>query len=187
MNPIESHRKNSLVFLPGGASSEANLDAAAQANSGEIVGKTGLVKSTSGPVVPVKRTVSAKRTVPTKRTVPARNRVSTSRFISSRAEATRVRSIGNLIGQLISRRGYASTMADDHLAQSVREAVASELAASFRIGKLRAGVLQIFVTDSVTLQEFNFQKRQIIKRLAKDHPDKVKDLRFKISDDRHPE
>jgi Dna[CI] antecedent, DciA len=155
MNPPESHRENNPSVSP--------------------LGSLGAVKSDSGgsglPVPVRSRPVGTKG-----------KRISTSGFISSRIQATRVRSIGNLVSQLISRRGYASAMSDDLLAQSVREAVPMELAASFRIGKLRGGVLQIFVTDSATLQEFNFQKRQIIKRLAKDNPDKVKDLRFKISD-----
>ena len=72
-------------------------------------------------------------------------------------------------------------MSDDQMTDSIRKAVSSGLADSFRVGKIRAGVLQILVTDSATMQEFNFQKRKIIKQLAVDVPDKVKDLRFKIS------
>jgi len=46
---------------------------------------------------------------------------------------------------------------------------------------VRGGVLQIFASDSVTLQELTFRKRAILKRIQADLPDnKINDLRFRI-------
>jgi len=61
------------------------------------------------------------------------------------------------------------------------DALGGEIAQRVRVGKLRAGVLQIYAADSVTLQELNFQKRMLLKRLDNRWPQgKVTDLRFRI-------
>ncbi|MEM9828103.1 MAG: DUF721 domain-containing protein [Planctomycetota bacterium] len=95
-----------------------------------------------------------------------------------------VRSIGNLVGQLVASRGYASVMTDAAMLESVLAALGPSHSApdagTVRVGRLRAGVLQIHVGDSVMLQELNFQKRSILRRLQKDFPDQVHDLRFRI-------
>lgn len=91
------------------------------------------------------------------------------------------RKIGTIVSQLMSRRGYASVAVDHAMTASVAASVGPALAGSFQVGKLNRGVLLIHVIDSVVMQEFTFQKRQIIKRLQKDHPQtKLKDIRFKI-------
>lgn len=91
------------------------------------------------------------------------------------------RKIGTIVSQLMSRRGYASVGAEHAMTASVTASVGSSLAGSFQIGKLNRGVLLIYVIDSVVMQEFTFQKRQIIKRIKKDHPQtKLTDIRFKI-------
>lgn len=72
-------------------------------------------------------------------------------------------------------------MADEVLLRSVRSALDAPMADCFRIGHLRAGVLQILAADSVTLQELNFQKRKILRQLQIDVPGKVTNLRFKIA------
>lgn len=101
-------------------------------------------------------------------------------FVSEHNRRTQVKKIGNLVGQLISRRGYASVMSDQELERSIKLAVGTTLESSFRVGKIRAGVLQLMITDSVSLQEFNFQKRAILKQLQTDVPDRVKDVRFRV-------
>lgn len=101
-------------------------------------------------------------------------------FVSAENERNKVRKIGNLVGQLISRRGYASVMSDSELRGSIQTAVGASLEESFRVGNLRAGVLHLLIADSVSLQEFNFRKRAILKQLQRDVPDRVKDLRFRI-------
>jgi hypothetical protein len=97
------------------------------------------------------------------------------------AEKPRVRKIGSLVSQLMSRRGYAQAFANEDLHRAIAVAIGDQLGSSFQIGNLRQGVLQIYAADSVTLQELNFQKRAILKGLQRDLPDnKVTDLRFRI-------
>ncbi|MCC9654770.1 DUF721 domain-containing protein [Rhodopirellula halodulae] len=91
------------------------------------------------------------------------------------------RAIGSLISQLMSRRGYASVGAESALTSTIQSAVDSQIANSFRVGKLQRGVLMIYAVDSVVMQELTFQKRRILKKLAKEHPQaKINDLRFKV-------
>ena len=92
-----------------------------------------------------------------------------------------VRPIGSLVNQLMSRRGYAQALANDHLHRVIASAVGHPLDTSFQVGKLSAGVLHIYATDSVTLQELNFQKRSILRLLQAEVPDsKITDLRFRV-------
>ena len=79
-----------------------------------------------------------------------------------------VRRIGSLVNQLMSRRGYAQVLANEELHGVIAAAVGEQLGTAFQIGKLKAGVLHIYASDSVTLQELNFQKRTILKRIQVD-------------------
>ena len=97
------------------------------------------------------------------------------------ANQPRVRKIGSIVSQLMSRRGYAQITSNDELRATIVAVVGGQLGATLSVGKLKQGILQIFATDSVTLQELNFQKRSILQRLQKEHPDSnITDLRFRI-------
>jgi hypothetical protein len=97
------------------------------------------------------------------------------------AEKPRVRRIGSIVGQLISRRGYAQVSANEAIHQLIVVEVGADLGAGLQVGNLRQGVLQVYASDSVTLQELNFRKRGILKRIQREIPDnKIKDLRFRI-------
>lgn len=90
-------------------------------------------------------------------------------------------SIGSLISELISRRGYAQIAATDQIHNLIAEVVGDSIANGLTIGKLNRGVLRVYAQDSVTIQELTFQKRNILKRIEKDLPDsKVKDIRFAV-------
>ena len=96
-------------------------------------------------------------------------------------EKPRIRRIGSIINQLMARRGYASATVSDEFLGAIVNAIDQSLRSSVQVGNLRGGVLQVFASDSVTLQELNFQKRVILKRIQTDMPhSQVKDLRFRI-------
>ncbi|MEM9587157.1 MAG: DUF721 domain-containing protein [Planctomycetota bacterium] len=93
----------------------------------------------------------------------------------------RVRKIGSIVGQLMSQRGYAQVSATEELHQAIISAVGRDLGSSVMVGNLRGGKLQLFAADSVTLQELNFQKRTLLKRIQADMPSAgVTELRFRI-------
>ncbi len=94
---------------------------------------------------------------------------------------TQVRKMGSIVSQLMSRRGYGQVSATSELQSTISKVVDQQTAPAISVGNLRKGTLQVFVTDSVMLQELNFQKRSILKRLQKDHPESgVLDVRFRI-------
>jgi len=97
------------------------------------------------------------------------------------ADKPRIRPIGSIVNQLLSRRGYAQVSANERLQQVVADVVGPSLAGSFEVGNLRRGVLYIFAVDSVTLQELNFQKRSILHRVQQESPSNpIADVRFRI-------
>ena len=97
------------------------------------------------------------------------------------AEKPRVRRIGSIVGQLISRRGYAQVSANEAMHQLILAEGGADLGTGLQVGNLRQGVLHLYASDSATLQELNFRKRGILKRLQRELPEnKIKDLRFRI-------
>lgn len=92
------------------------------------------------------------------------------------------RKMGSIINQLMARRGYAQVFANEQLREVIVQTIGSELAATVRIGNLKRGVLELYASDSVTLQELTFKKRKILRDIDKAMPTAgVKDLRFRIS------
>ncbi|MDG2223471.1 MAG: DUF721 domain-containing protein [Rubripirellula sp.] len=97
------------------------------------------------------------------------------------ATKPRVRRLGSLVNQLISRRGYAQVSVNEQLQQTIATVLSESLHSCFQVGNLRGGVLQIYAADSVTLQELNFQKRVILKRLQEEKAfQNIVDVRFRI-------
>ena len=94
---------------------------------------------------------------------------------------TRVQKMSSLVSQLMSRRGYAQIAVGEEFQATIGAAVGQQLSAAISVGNVKQGVLQVYASDSVTLQELNFQKRKILKRIQQDLPQsKVTDLRFRI-------
>ena len=93
----------------------------------------------------------------------------------------RVQSLGSLVGQLISRRGYAQQTANDQFHGAISAVVGRDLSEEITVGKLNRGVLKVYAADSVTVQELTFQKRTIVKRIQQEFPEaNVTDLRLGV-------
>ena len=91
------------------------------------------------------------------------------------------KSIGNVIAQLITVRGYGRIQADTNFAAAWKSVVGEGLAKFTHTGRLRRGVLEVTVANSMTIQELTFQKQQILKQLQTTLPDaKIRDLRFRV-------
>jgi predicted nucleic acid-binding Zn ribbon protein len=98
-----------------------------------------------------------------------------------RYHARKPKTIGNVIAQVITARGYGRIQADTNFADAWKAAVGEALAKYTKPGRLRRGVLEITVANSMTVQELTFQKQQILKQLQTNQPDaKIRDLRFRI-------
>jgi len=92
------------------------------------------------------------------------------------------RMIGSLVNQLMARKGYAQVFAAEGLQAAVESEVGGGIAGSVKVGNVKRGVLHIYASDSVTMQELTFRSRAILKRIQAEQPDGgVKELRFHVS------
>jgi predicted nucleic acid-binding Zn ribbon protein len=90
------------------------------------------------------------------------------------------KAIGDVLSELMSRRGYARVQSAESYDAAWREA-AGPLAAKYtRVGQLRRGTLEVVVANSTLVQELGFQKQMLLKSLAQLLPDEgIKNLRFR--------
>jgi predicted nucleic acid-binding Zn ribbon protein len=89
--------------------------------------------------------------------------------------------IGNVLAELMARRGYGRVRSTEAYEQAWREAAGSLLAQYSRVGTLRRGCLEVTVTNSTLLQEVTFQKADLLERLKDLLPDEgIRDLRFRM-------
>jgi predicted nucleic acid-binding Zn ribbon protein len=98
-----------------------------------------------------------------------------------RYHARKPKAIGNVIAQLITARGYGRIQADANFAAAWQSAVGPVLAKYTCPGRLRRGVLEITVANSMTVQELTFQKQEVLRKLQAEVSDaKIRDLRFRV-------
>jgi predicted nucleic acid-binding Zn ribbon protein len=89
--------------------------------------------------------------------------------------------IGDVLSQLMARRGYARERSAGACAEAWRAAVGDRLAGSTKAAGIRRGVLDVLVKNSILMQEMNFQKRDLLARLAQLLPDEnIRDLKFRV-------
>ena len=87
--------------------------------------------------------------------------------------------IGNVLSELMARRGYARVQSAAAYDAAWREAAGPLAAAYSRVGALRRGTLEVVVANSTLMQELGFQKHTLLRSLAELLPDDgIKNLRF---------
>ena len=91
------------------------------------------------------------------------------------------KAMGDVMSQLLTRRGYAQVQAAALSAAAWRAAVGEQLAGHTRPGNVRRGVLEVLVTSSAVVQELSFLKAKVVKQLAQLAPDqRIRDVRFRV-------
>jgi len=94
--------------------------------------------------------------------------------------------IGDVLSELMARRGYGRVQSGEALEAAWAEAAGSlelgPLVADFtRVGALRGGTLDVIVGNSTLMQELGFQKQLLLKSLAQRLPDQpIKNIRFRV-------
>jgi predicted nucleic acid-binding Zn ribbon protein len=97
----------------------------------------------------------------------------------SRLNATPIRQV---MRSLMSRRGYGQTQASRLIDEHWADAVGLDLANATRPGNVSRGVLVVYAESSMVLQELNFQKKQILAKLAELAPQmSIRDLRGRVA------
>lgn len=93
----------------------------------------------------------------------------------------RPQAIGDVLGELISRRGYARVEAGEAFFAAWQTAAGESIARFTRAGGVKRGVLEVLVANSALVQELTFQKTGLLTKLRQALPqEKIKDLRFKV-------
>ena len=106
-----------------------------------------------------------------------RRRASHQRWFNSK----RPKQIGDVIAQLVQRKGYAQVRAAGERDEAWQEAVGEQLAPSTRVAGIRRGVLEVFVANSLMMQELTFRKEELLTDLQNKLPNEgIKQLRFRL-------
>ena len=97
-----------------------------------------------------------------------------------RYHARQPKRIGNVLAQLINKRGYGRVQTSELLADQWRIAVGEAGARFSRACRVRGGKLEVLVANSTALQELTFQRQQILEKLQKQLPEAgIRALRFR--------
>ena len=89
--------------------------------------------------------------------------------------------IGNVIAQLVNRRGYAQIHVAGEREDAWHAIVGEQFAKRSRFAALRRGTFEVLVANSLMMQELAFRKEELLKALQQILPDAgVKQLKFKI-------
>jgi predicted nucleic acid-binding Zn ribbon protein len=89
--------------------------------------------------------------------------------------------IGDVLSQLIARRGYARVQSAGALTEAWGAAAGERWTSCTRAMAVRRGVLEVLVGNSTLAQELGFQKKSLVKRLAELLPEeKIRDLKFRV-------
>lgn len=93
---------------------------------------------------------------------------------------SRPKRMGDLVSQLLARRGYAQQETSAALAEAWSCIAGEAVAVHTRVGAIRRGTLEITVANSAVSQELTFRKAQLIAELGSRLPDhKITNIRFR--------
>src|SRR5690242_4596030 len=89
--------------------------------------------------------------------------------------------IGDVLAQLVARRGYAREQSSAALETAWRQAAGEQTAKFTQVGGIRGGTLEVMVANNLLVQELGFQKVDLLERLQRLAGDqKVNNLRFRV-------
>ncbi len=89
--------------------------------------------------------------------------------------------LADALSELITRRGYARTLANQGYAEAWAAAVGESLAKRCRVGSVRRGAFEVTVANSAIVQELTFQKAELIRKLAQQLPqERITDIRLRV-------
>ncbi len=96
--------------------------------------------------------------------------------------AKKPKQIGNVIAQVVQRRGYAQVRATGEREEAWQKVVGEQLAKLTQVGGVRRGVLNVSVANSLLMQELTFRKEELLIRLREILPEAgLKQLRFRVA------
>jgi len=98
-----------------------------------------------------------------------------------RIYARRPRTIDRLIPRIIARSGVAGTQASQELDSTWKQVAGKQWSNCTMAGPVRRGSLEVFVTDSMVLQELVFHQQDLLQQLNQKLPQtKISAFRFRV-------
>lgn len=95
--------------------------------------------------------------------------------------ARKPKAIGDVLAQLMAKRGYAAVQQNQQLQAAWNEAAGPMLAKFTQADRINRGKLEVTVANSTMLQELSFEKRRLLSAMQQALPEaKVTDLRLKV-------
>jgi predicted nucleic acid-binding Zn ribbon protein len=92
----------------------------------------------------------------------------------------RPKKMGDLVAQLLARRGYAQETIAADLSAAWTAAAGESVARLTRVGAVRRGTLEVIVANSAVSQELTFRKTQLLAGLTARLPEhEIKNIRFR--------
>jgi predicted nucleic acid-binding Zn ribbon protein len=89
--------------------------------------------------------------------------------------------IGDVLAELMARRGYARELSAAQFTDAWREAAGELIARHTRVGMVKRGSLEVIVANSVLSQEITFQKQAILGHLTRLLPqERITNLRLRV-------
>lgn len=89
--------------------------------------------------------------------------------------------IGDILAQLMARRGYAGLRRAEACESAWHEAAGAWAVEHTRVGAIRRGRLEVTVANSTLVQELTFRKSSLLQALARLLPEeKIRDIRFRV-------
>lgn len=97
------------------------------------------------------------------------------------AGASRPKALGDVLAQLIAKRGYAASRANEQLAEAWAAAAGPRLAPFTEACRVNRGRLEVTVASSAMMQELTFDKRRILAEVGDALPDaKISDWKLRV-------
>ena len=99
--------------------------------------------------------------------------------------ARQPKKIGNVVAQLMQRRGFAqienSRQLEDVWYSVIGNSIVGDFTTTTRVGAIRRGTLEVLVASSLMIQELTFQKQRILQAMQQAYPaGKIKKIRFRV-------
>lgn len=79
--------------------------------------------------------------------------------------------IGEVLNELLARRGYAQVQAGERLAEAWSAAAGAELSALTQPGAIQRGVLNVATTHTLAVQELQIRQAELLARLQELAPE----------------
>jgi predicted nucleic acid-binding Zn ribbon protein len=100
---------------------------------------------------------------------------------SDSARVAAPKPLGDVLAELMARRGYNRELAAARYADAWHEAAGEFIASQSRVGSVQRGVLEVVVASSVLAQEITFQKPTILSQLTRLLPqERIARLRLRV-------